>query len=221
MDRNAAVVRLCLDKALAAIAEHEEELGRLDAAAGDGDHGAGMVRGLRAAVSAADGETARQVLISAGAAFSDAAGGASGALVGMLLTTIGNNLLDGVIDTVALYHALQAGYDALRKLGKAQPGDKTLLDTLAPFLKAFEDAANRNSPLTETWRTALPAAEQGARSTSEMISKKGRAARLGERSRGHLDPGAMSMFYMLRAAGEGLSEACPVDSQSEAPSDKV
>ncbi len=211
MDRNATVARLCLSKALTAIEAAEEELGRLDAAAGDGDHGAGMVRGLRAAVAAEGGETAGQVLVRAGSAFADAAGGASGALVGMFMTTVGQNLPDGVIDAPVARHAMEAGFVALRKLGKAQPGDKTMLDTLAPFLKALEEASIRNEPLTEAWTSSLPAAEQGARSTADMISKKGRASRLGERSRGHLDPGAMSMYYMLRAVGDALAEACPAE----------
>src|SRR5438067_6290498 len=100
MGDNAAIVRQSIEKALAIIAANEAELGRLDAAAGDGDHGAGMVRGFKAAVAAAetDGGSAGQLLVRAGAAFSDAAGGASGALVGTLIMTIGQSLSGDSVD---------------------------------------------------------------------------------------------------------------------------
>ncbi len=211
MADNAAIARQCLEKTLATITANETELGRLDAAAGDGDHGAGMVRGFKAAVAAAQADAvgAGPILVRAGTAFADAAGGASGALVGTLIMTIGQSLPVDSVDAAALHKALEAGINALAKLGKAKPGDKTMLDTLDPFLRAYGEAAAGGATVTGAWQAALPAAEQGATSTIEMISKRGRASRLGERSRGHMDAGAMSMLYVLRAVGNVLAEACP------------
>ena len=199
------VVQRWLTSALETIAAHEEELGRLDAAAGDGDHGATMVRGLRAAAAAADKATgsAGQVLAEAGAAFADAAGGASGALVGALLSTTGRTLGDGPYDTPAVVTALQAGLAMVMRLGKAQPGDKTLIDALQPFVDALA-ALPADQSLAAAWMAALPAARQGAEATSTMIARRGRSAKLGERSLGHPDPGATSIVYLLQTLGEVL-----------------
>lgn len=196
----------------AILTEHEAALGRLDAAAGDGDHGAGMVRGMRAAhaaVSAAlqnrdDGLAPGPLLMQGGSAFADAAGGASGALYGMLMMTIGQKL-GADIDMPTLQTALRAGMDAIGKLGKSQPGDKTMLDALAPFVDVFGQA-NAASSILSAWRDALPAAQAGADSTAHMIAKKGRSARLAERSLEHRDPGAVSMVLLLQAVEQTLVE---------------
>lgn len=201
------IVRLSLQRMLAVIVEKEEELGRLDAAAGDGDHGSGMVRGLRAAVEAAEqavDQTPGGLILTAGYAFADAAGGASGALVGMFLQSIGQSLGDGPFDAAAVERAITDGMTTMMQLGKAKPGDKTMIDTLHPFTAALRGAAERGEDLTTAWNAALIPAEAGAHSTVEMMSKRGRSSRLRERSIGHLDPGAMSMLYMLRAVGEVL-----------------
>lgn len=201
-----SVVRRWLALALEVIAAHEDELGRLDAAAGDGDHGATMVRGLRAASAAVTTATgsAGDLLMTAGAAFADAAGGSSGALVGALLTTTGRTLGAGPYDTPALVKALQAGLAMVMRLGKAQPGDKTLIDALQPFVDALA-AQPLDLPLAAAWQAALPAARQGAETTAGMIAKRGRSAKLGERSLGHPDPGATSMTFLLQAAGAALA----------------
>jgi len=205
----ATVVRRWLTLALAIIGEHEEELGRLDAAAGDGDHGATMVRGLRAAnaVVAQMSDGAGRLLIEAGAAFSDASGGASGALIGALLSTVGRTLDDGPFDTPTVTKALQAGLTMVQRLGKAQPGDKTLVDALQPFVSALA-AQPADQPLLAAWRAALPAAQAGAAATREMVARRGRSAKLGERSLGHPDPGAVSLTYLLQAMEAALTEVC-------------
>lgn len=204
----ATVVRRWLALALESITAHEEELGRLDAAAGDGDHGATMVRGLRAAHAAVDAtaESAGDLLMSAGVAFADAAGGASGALVGALLTTTGRTLDNGPYDRAAVTSALQAGLTMVMRLGKAQPGDKTLIDALGPFVDALA-VQPADSTLAEAWRAALPFAVAGADATRAMVARRGRAARLGARSLGHPDPGARSMTYLLQAASAVLAAA--------------
>jgi dihydroxyacetone kinase len=203
---NAEIVKLSLAMVLAAIEAIEDELGKLDAVAGDGDHGMGMVRGLRAAVAAEGGSSPKEILSAAGAAFADAAGGSSGALVGVLINTIAQSLPDENIGTVELHSALQMGLMMMSKLGKAKVGDKTMIDTLEPFVNVL--GANTDKTAPEAWSAALPAAEQGMNSTVEMIAKRGRSSKLGERSRGTLDPGAVSMYHMLRAVGEALQEGC-------------
>ncbi len=206
MTDRADLTRSCLRAILAAIENAEDDLARLDAAAGDGDHGAGMVRGFRAAVEAGEAcasDAPGAIVSAAGNAFMGAAGGASGALFGMLLVTVGGKLPDAP-DASDVYHAMQAGLDAVCSLGKAKPGDKTMVDTLAPFVAALEAGAREGKPPVDAWLDALPAARAGMEATAEMIGGRGRAARLGERSRGHIDPGAMSTYIILAAVGEVL-----------------
>lgn len=206
-----AIVRLCLARVLATIEAREEELGRLDAAAGDGDHGAAIVRGLRAANQAAsqtDAGTAGQLLAQAGSAFADAGGGASGALVGMFLATIGNTLGDGPFDIAHIHAAIRAGMQTICTLGKAKAGDKTMVDALDPFVNRLAQAADSGHGLAAGWQLALEAAEQGVQATKSMIARRGRSSRLGERSLGHADPGATSMLFMLQAAGAVFNESC-------------
>lgn len=201
------VVRDWLACALVLLVEHEQELGQLDAVAGDGDHGATMVRGVRAALAAVEervetaGEAAAgsagSLLVIAGDAFADAAGGASGALIGALLSATGRSLGGGLCDPATVAAALQAGLARVMRLGKAQPGDKTLIDALEPFIAALAAAPER--PLAEAWRAAVPAAVAGAEATRSLVARRGRAAALGERSRGHPDAGAVSLTYLLQA----------------------
>ena len=209
LTESGAVALDALERALDSLKSSEDELGKLDAAAGDGDHGAGMVRGMTAALEAArgGGGTAGGVLMRAGTAFSGAAGGASGALYGAWITAVGQSLGDDDDPgSTGLHEALQASLSTLEELGKANPGDKTMIDTLDPFVRSLGDAAGEGVSPADAWERALPAAEEGAESTADMISARGRASKLGERSRGHKDPGAVSMLYVLRAAGEALSE---------------
>ncbi|MEJ7763105.1 MAG: dihydroxyacetone kinase subunit DhaL, partial [Thermomicrobiales bacterium] len=201
--------RACLGEAARVIEAAEAELGRLDAAVGDGDHGAGMARGFRAAVAAVREDTggAGASLVRAGTAFGDAAGGASGALVGACLVAIGTALPDDdAIDAAAVAGALRSGLETLGRRGQAAAGDKTMLDTLDPFVTAFAASAGSGAGITAAWGASLPAAGAGMRSTADMISRRGRSARLGERGRGHVDAGATSMYYVLRAVGDALAE---------------
>ncbi len=214
-----AVIVLSLHNAMGVFRANEQELGRLDAAAGDGDHGATMVRGLTAAVAAVDSLVealveaggdcpAGELLTAGGDAFADAAGGASGALFGALLATVGRKLPPADVAPGAVSVALQAGTAAVAKLGKAAPGDKTLLDALAPFATDFAAGVERGQDIATAWHAALPAAAAGAAATAGMVAKRGRASRLGERSLGHVDPGAQSVVYLLRTFDEVLQAHC-------------
>ena len=220
MDTSAqSVVVLSLHNAVGVFREKEQELGRLDAAAGDGDHGTTMVRGLTAALAAVDSrmealvETGGdcppgELLIVAGDAFADAAGGASGALFGALFATVGRELPEDDVSPNAVCAALQAGAAAVAKLGKAAPGDKTMLDALAPFTAAFATGVEQGKDTAAAWHAALPAAASGAAGTADMVAKRGRASRLGERSLGHIDPGAQSIVYLLGTFDAVLQAHC-------------
>lgn len=201
--------REALAAALAAVEAAEPELTRLDAAVGDGDHGAGMVRGFTAANQAVEGfaGTARQSLLRAGKNFMDTAGGASGALVGAWIASLGHALPDDddTIDTAAWAAAFQNGVETIARIGQCQPGDKTMLDTLDPFARNFAGTLAGGGTSAEAWQKGLAAARQGMESTADLISRKGRASRLGERSRGHQDAGATSIYYVLESFGSALN----------------
>ena len=202
------LVRQLFQAMLDRLTAAEEELGKLDAAAGDGDHGTGMTRGMRAAVTALENapiDTAvPHLFMQAGSAFADAAGGSSGALYGMMMSAIGQKIgAEPTAATVAA--AMTASRDALAKLGKAKVGDKTMLDTLDPFVTALAAQVTAGAGLTQAWHTALPAAVTGAASTTELPAKRGRSSRLAERSIGHPDPGAYSMLYLLQTVGAALA----------------
>jgi dihydroxyacetone kinase phosphoprotein-dependent L subunit len=207
MSIQAELAKQCIANILSVIEQAENELARLDAFAGDGDHGAGMVRGMRAAheaAQAAEGELAGPVIAAAGTAFTNAAGGASGALFGMFIATVGQTLNDAP-NTENIFRAVEAGVNIVCKLGKTKAGDKTMIDTLMPFVRALEEAAQQGLAPVDAWLYALPAARSGMEATADMVGGRGRSSRLGERSRGGLDPGAVSTYYMLRAVADTLT----------------
>jgi len=213
------VVRAGLAAVAARLAELEAELGDLDAVAADGDHGTTMTRGIEAAVAAAQvaGPDAAAVLVAAGMAFADAAGGASGALWGSGLTTVGHAIEDareGPMDARRLAGALRAAYAAVTRLGGCEPGQKTLVDALYPFITAFEAAARSGADPMSAWATGVAAANDGARATVELAASRGRAARVAERSKGSADPGAVSLAAALEAAHAAVS----IDADSNAVS---
>ncbi|WP_329068484.1 dihydroxyacetone kinase family protein [Amycolatopsis sp. NBC_01480] len=196
-----------LTAALRSIEENEAELGRLDAVAADGDHGLGMTRGMRAAVVAArrNEKTVSGALLAAGTAFADAAGGASGALYGVLLAETGaglKGLAADEITTVVLADAVDGAVRAFTELGKAEPGDKTMLDAIEPFRAELREQAGAD--VVEAWRKAARAAVTAAGETAHLLPAKGRAARLAQRSKGHPDPGAVSFSLLVTAVGEEL-----------------
>ncbi len=205
-----------LSAGLDRVAGQEEELGRLDAVAGDGDHGQGIVRGLRAAVDAAGragtpGRDARSVgtaLLAAGTALADAAGGASGALYGVLLTETGAGLSaagEAPVTLPLLVSAVDSAFDSVVELGGARVGDKTLLDALEPFRAELRAQAEAGVDLPAGWSTAAVKATKAAEATAELVSARGRASRLGgERDRGHPDPGATSLALLVTGIGEAL-----------------
>jgi D-erythrulose 4-kinase len=209
--RAAAVARDVLDAMEATVAENEKELGRLDSVAGDGDHGAGMLRGFRAATAAAqaaEGGTGT-VLQEAGMAFGDKAGGTSGMLWGEMLGAAGKALGDTEAPTPALVAAaVRRAAETVQTVGKASLGDKTLLDALLPFVDALDAELDADKPLPDAWAAAASAADESAQQTAEFAAKVGRSRPLAERSIGTPDPGAVSMALCVAAATDVLAQGC-------------
>ena len=185
--------------------EHRQELVRLDTAIGDGDHGTNMDRGMRKAVEkldAADQADPGTVLKTVAMALVSSVGGAAGPLYGTLFLQMGTALAgQEEIDLVGWTEAWRKGLEGVQARGKAQPGDKTMVDALIPAIAALEGA----SDLGEGLRAATQAAEEGMRATTPLVARKGRASYLGERSKDHQDPGATSTYYLFKSAEEALA----------------
>ncbi|HEY5223971.1 MAG TPA: dihydroxyacetone kinase family protein [Microbacteriaceae bacterium] len=209
---SAEVVVRALAATKKTVDDNVDELGRLDAIAGDGDHGIGMQRGATAAATAAEqvfglGAGAGTVLARAGDAWADRAGGTSGALWGIALRSLGAAVGDAATaDAASVAVGVSAARDEIAKFGKAQLGDKTLLDTLIPFSEALSDAAQRGDDLATAWGQASAVADQAADSTAALVPKIGRARPHIEKSVGTPDPGAVSMALIIRAIHHVLLE---------------
>lgn len=201
-----------------AVVVHERELGRLDAIAGDGDHGVGMRRGVDAAVAAAGeavgaGLSVHRVLTAAGEAWSERAGGTSGALWGSALAAAGQAL--GNKDSYSggdAAAAVTAFADAVTTLGKADVGDKTMVDALLPFRDAFVAAFDDGTPVTGALTAAVTAARQAADATASLRPLKGRARPLAEKSLGHPDPGAVSFALIATRVSDYFESPPPLSS---------
>ena len=208
----AEVARRAVAALSAVVEEHKEELGRLDAVAGDGDHGIGMSRGSKAATEAADtaaeaGGGVQTVLAAAGSAFGDKAGGTSGILWGLLLDGVGQEL--GNTDAVGdreLAYAVRSSATRLQEFSKASLGDKTMLDALFPFLDALVGAVETGTPVATAWRDAAVTCTEAAQATASLVPKVGRARPLAERSVGTPDPGAVSLALIAMAIGDVLAD---------------
>ncbi len=189
-----------------AIALDKDHLTELDAAIGDGDHGANMDRGFQAVVSKLPAMVAPDIgtiFKGVGMTLVSTVGGAAGPLYGtfflqLATATAGKTELK-LPDWVA---ALQAGVGGVVMRGKASLGDKTMVDALVPALDALKAAAADGASLPTALRRSAEAAEQGMLGTIPLVARKGRASYLGERSAGHQDPGATSSHLLLRAAAE-------------------
>jgi dihydroxyacetone kinase len=206
----AAIARKAVDAIYAAVEQNKEYLGRIDAIAGDGDHGIGMSRGSKAAAEAAK-ETqggVETVLSAAGHAFGDKAGGTSGILWGLLLEGVGKGL--GNTDAVTarrLAGAVQESARHLQGFSKAELGDKTMLDALFPFVDTLVGQVDAGSSLSEAWRSAADTCRSAAEATASLVPKIGRARPLAERSVGTPDPGAVSLGLIVTAIGDVLGDA--------------
>jgi phosphoenolpyruvate---glycerone phosphotransferase subunit DhaL len=199
-------VRAWIGDFATAIAEHRQELVRLDTAIGDADHGTNMDRGMRAAVEkveATDADDIGAVLKAVGMALVSKVGGAAGPLYGTLFLQMG--MATGgksEIDLAGWADALEAGVKGVQARGKAELEDKTMIDALVPAVDALRAAANDGASLGDALRRSADAAEEGMKATIPLEARKGRASYLGPRSVGHQDPGATSAHLLLRTAAE-------------------
>src|SRR6185295_10413982 len=189
------------------LAEHEAELNQLDAVAGNGDHGRVMLRGARAAAAAAqravaDEAGAATTLLLAADAWSDRAGGTSGALWGAGLRAGARVMSDETISPDTATIALRAALDAVTAYGNARLGDKTLVDAFLPFVDSFDDDMQAGLPLGAAWVNAADAAARSADATASLTPRLGRARPLAARSLGHADPGAVSFAIAMAAVSE-------------------
>lgn len=202
----------CIRAIQSTVTEHVEMLGQLDSVAGDGDHGIGMQRGVNAAAAAADraagsGAGARTTLTVAADAWADHAGGTSGALWGLGLRALADRLSDDRPATAAeLAGGVADARDAVMEAGKAQLGDKTLLDALIPFSEHLATAVAGGRPLSQAWTEAAEVATAAAQSTADLVPHIGRARAHSQRSVGTPDPGAVSLALAVTAVAPLLTE---------------
>jgi dihydroxyacetone kinase-like protein len=190
------------------VAEHRDELTTLDSAIGDADHGTNMDRGMSAAVAALEAAPPADpaaLLKQVGMTLVSKVGGASGPLYGTFFLRMAGALGTGPADDETFGRALRAGLDGVVARGKAEPGDKTMLDALVPACDALDAALAAGQPLDQALAAAAEAARKGRDATVPLIARKGRASYLGERSAGHQDPGATSTALLLDAAVSALA----------------
>jgi D-erythrulose 4-kinase len=206
----AAVARKAVDAIYATVEENKEYLGRIDAIAGDGDHGIGMSRGSKAAAEAANEAEGgvETVMSAAGHAFGDKAGGTSGILWGLLLEGVGKGLGNTeAVTAERLAGAVQSSAQHLQSFSKAELGDKTMIDALFPFVETLVRQVGEGVSISDAWRSAAEACRSAAEATASLVPKIGRARPLAERSVGTPDPGAISLALIVTAIGEVLAEA--------------
>jgi phosphoenolpyruvate---glycerone phosphotransferase subunit DhaL len=199
---DAGTVKRWLNEAAAAVREQRDYLTQLDAAIGDADHGTNMDRGFTAVVEKLDGLEAPpgKLLTTAGSTLVSTVGGASGPLWGTALRRAGRSLGDAeTFGGPELADALDAALEGIVELGAAQEGDKTMVDALAPAVRALRARIDGGGELAEALAEARAAGEEGMRATTPLQASKGRASYLGERSIGHQDPGATSTALIIAA----------------------
>jgi dihydroxyacetone kinase-like protein len=203
---SSAEVRDWIRAYAAAISEHRAELVKLDTAIGDGDHGTNMERGMRKAVEKVDGTDGDDIgalLKAVGMALVSSVGGAAGPLYGTLFLQMGTACAGREeLDLAGWTAALESGVTGLQARGKAEPGDKTMVDALVPAMEALRAAGDDGAGLADALRRSADAAEEGMKATIPLEARRGRASYLGPRSVGHQDPGATSAQLLLAVAAD-------------------
>ena len=191
--------------------DNKEYLTQLDSAIGDADHGINMDRGFQAILAKLPTLSTGDVgalLKGAGMTLVSTVGGASGPLYGTLFLQLGGSTAGKAdIDIAEFATALDAGIAGIQRLGKAEPGDKTMLDALLPAQSALHRAVDEGASPGDALGAAAAAAGEGMRATIPLVARKGRASYLGDRSAGHQDPGATSSHLLLNAAADAWSRA--------------
>ena len=186
--------------------EQKDYLTQLDAAIGDADHGINMERGFKKVIeklNSTEGKDIGVILRETGMALISSVGGASGPLYGTFFIKA-STLASGkdTLNDLELFSILREGVNAVMERGRAQAGDKTMVDALLPAIEKLEHAMRDSIDFARAMKRAVASAEEGAKGTILMIAKKGRASYMGSRSIGHQDPGATSAFLLLKALYE-------------------
>jgi dihydroxyacetone kinase-like protein len=199
------VMRSAADKVRGAV----EMLGQLDSAVGDGDHGVAMGNAMKALVNGIDecgGDTNQALLNSVAMCVMNIDAGSTGPLMGSLFMGMAGAIGDAPeVDAAALAGMFEAGLAQLQTITTAKVGDKTMMDALVPAVEALRTGADAGDDVAGALDKAAAAAEAGAESTKEMQARFGKAKNIGERSIGHMDPGAVSMSILLRGMAEGAA----------------
>ena len=209
MSLDAAWAQRWIELAAADIAEQRDYLVDLDRAIGDGDHGENMDRGFKAALEAlgqAQPGSVAEVLKTVAKTLMSTVGGAAGPLYGTAFLRASKAAGDGELDGAGAAAVIAGALEGIQARGKATTGEKTMVDAWTPALEAARAAAESGSDATAVFEAAATAAEAGAAATEPLRATKGRASYLGERSIGHLDPGAVSTSLILRAAARAAGE---------------
>ena len=200
-----------IERMAAAMEENRKYLTKLDSEIGDGDHGNNMRRGFAAALERLEGtqpNSPADVLKAVSMALIGKVGGAAGPLYGTAFLRASTALPGGEVSPEDAASALEAALGGIKQRGKAEVGDKTILDALTPAAEAAKAAAGSpGATVASVFRAAAAAADEGAESTVPLTARKGRASYLGARAEGHKDPGATSTQLLLDAAARALEEA--------------
>ena len=210
MSLDAAWARRWIELAAVDVAEQRDYLVDLDRAIGDGDHGENMDRGFKAALEAlgqAEPASVAEVLKTVAKTLMSTVGGAAGPLYGTAFLRASKAAGDGELDAAGVAAIIEGALGGIQARGKATTGEKTMVDAWTPALDAARAAAESGADAVATLQAAATAAEAGAAATEPLRATKGRASYLGERSIGHLDPGAVSTSLILRAAVRAAGEA--------------
>ena len=210
MSVDAAWALRWIEASAATVAQNRDYLVDLDRAIGDGDHGENMDRGFKAAVEAlgqAQPASVAEVLKTVAKTLMSTVGGAAGPLYGTAFLRASKAAGDGELDSAGVAAVIAGALNGIQVRGKATTGEKTMVDAWTPALEAARTAAESGSDPAAVLEAAATAAESGATATEPMRATKGRASYLGERSIGHLDPGAVSTSLILRAAVRAADEA--------------
>lgn len=190
-----------LEAACDAVIANQDRLTKADQAIGDGDHGVGMARGFKAAreaLATKASATPADLFKIVGMAIMGKSGGASGAVFGSFFMGMAKGVSGDVLDAAGYASALREGLKAVQARGGAKPGDKTMIDGLVPAIVGAESGVDVSDALAK----AATGAVTGAEATADMIATTGKAKALGERSRGHMDPGAITLSIVLAALAE-------------------
>lgn len=209
MSLDAAWAQRWIELAATDIAEQRDYLVDLDRAIGDGDHGENMDRGFTAALEAlgqVQPGSVAEVLKTVAKTLMSTVGGAAGPLYGTAFLRASKAAGDGELDGAGAAAVIAGALEGIQARGKATTGEKTMVDAWTPALEAARAAAESGSDAAAVFEAAATAAEAGAAATEPMRATKGRASYLGERSIGHLDPGAVSTSLILRAAARAVGE---------------